>query len=144
VLTANIGSYSDAQVGFKVVGTGAIVADDIRITNSAGQLFASENAEGPTLQPGPLNFQLTNAITLLTAANGRVVSSAAKDLNGDGHPETILTLVSPRPTPTPSQPIIIESSAALRVATSDFFPDGPPTVKDCPMILFADINGERR
>src|SRR5215469_10705935 len=87
---------------------------------SAGQLLASENTEGPTLLPGPLNFQLTDAITLLTAANGRVVSSAAKDLNGDGHPETILTLASLRPTTTPSQPIIIESSARLRLATSDF------------------------
>jgi uncharacterized protein (TIGR03437 family) len=142
VLTGNLGSYSDIQVGFKVVSTGAIVVDEIQITNSSGQLFASENAEGPTLLPGPLNFQLTDAITLLTAANGKVVSSAAKDLNGDGHPETILTLASLRPTTTPSQPIIIESSARLRLATSDFFPDGPPTVKDCPMILFADINDD--
>jgi len=143
VLTSNLGPYSDIQVGFKVSGTGSIVVDDIRITDSAGRLFASENAEGPTIvSGGPLGFQLTDAMALLPAASAHVVSAAFRDLNGDGHPETILTLAAPRPSTIPSQPIIIESSAKLRLATSDFFPEGAPTVKDSPMTLFADINGD--
>src|SRR5579872_5411398 len=97
-LTSNIGAYSDVQVGFKVSGTGTIAVDDIRITNSAGKLVASENGEGPTLvSAGPLSFQLTDGIAMLTQASATVRSAAAKDLDGDGYPETILTLTAPSP-----------------------------------------------
>src|SRR5262245_6127664 len=47
-LTVALQNHTDYSAFFKVSGTGAIAIDDIRITNSAGQLVASENAEGPT------------------------------------------------------------------------------------------------
>jgi hypothetical protein len=120
------------------------VIDDIRITDGAGQLLTSENAEGPTLASGPLNFQLTDATALLTEASATVLSAAAKDLDGDGYPETILTLVAPRPSTTPLQPIIIEASGRMRLAAADFFPAGVPKLKDSPMTIFADINNDGR
>jgi uncharacterized protein (TIGR03437 family) len=141
-LTSNTGPYSDVQVGFKVSGTGAIAIDDIRVANSAGQLFTSENAEGPALAPGPLTFQVTDAIALFPDASAFAFHAAVHDLDGDGHPETILTLVAPRPSNVPLQPIVIESSGRMRLATSDFFPAGIPTVKSSGVTLFADINGD--
>jgi uncharacterized protein (TIGR03437 family) len=141
-LTASLGPYSDIRVEFDVGGTGAIAVDDIRITNSAGQLFASENAEGPTLVPGLLNFQLTDAMALLTDASSTVRSAVARDLNGDGYLETILTFTAPVPSETPLEPIVIEASSVMRIATSDFFPSGAPTVKHSPMTHFADITGD--
>jgi hypothetical protein len=55
-LTARLASYSDYGLAVKVIGTGAIAVDDIRITNGAGQLVASENAEGPTIRSGSVEF----------------------------------------------------------------------------------------
>jgi hypothetical protein len=139
--TAALQKHTDYSAFFKVSGTGAIVIDDIRITNSAGQPVASENAEGPTLVPGPLNFRLSDAMALRTEA-AAVRSAAVKDLNGDGYPETILTLTASPPSTTPFAPIIIEASGRMRLATADFFPSGAPTVKHSPVTLFADINGD--
>ncbi len=142
--TSNLGPYSDVQAGFSVGGTGAIAVDDIGITDSAGSLFASENAEGPTVvSAGPLSFQLTDGLALLTPASANVRSTVAKDLDGDGYPEIILTLTAPPPpSETPLEPIVIEASSGMRVATSDFFPFGAPTVKHSPTTLFADINND--
>ena len=66
--TFRLNNHGDYRVRFAIDGTGSIVIDDIRITDANGQLVASENAEGPSLAPGPLNFQLTDAIALLTPA----------------------------------------------------------------------------
>ena len=143
-LTARLESYPDYGLGVDVIGTGAIAIDDIRITNSSGQLVASENAEGPTLVPGPLNFQLTDAIALKPDADAWVRSAASKDLDGDGHPETILTLTAPRPSTTPLVPILIESRGRMRLATTEFFPAGPPTVNHSPATFFADLNNDGR
>ena len=65
-LSARLEAYPDYGFSLKIVGTGAISVDDIRITDSAGQLVASENAEGPTLAQGPLNFQITDAFSMFT------------------------------------------------------------------------------
>ena len=142
--TFSLHNYTDYQVGFNINGTGAIIIDDIRITDAAtGTLVASENAEGPTLAPGPLNFQVTDATSLLTTGHATVDGVAVRDLNGDGYPETILTITNARDLATLFQPIIIESSSRMRIATDDFFPAGAPTTMNTPMILFADINGDR-
>jgi hypothetical protein len=133
-------NYPDYQAGFKVMGTGAIAIDDIRITNSAGQLIASENAEGPALLPGLLNFQVTDATTVVAPANAKIRSAAIKDLDGDGYPETVLTLTAPRPSTIPLDPIVIEASGRMRLATREFFPAGAPGVKHSPVTLFPDIN----
>lgn len=140
--TVRIGNHADYRVFFAIDGRGSIVVDDIRVTDSSGRLVASESAEGPSLAPGPLPFQVTDAIALLTPARAHAVSAAAKDLDGDGYPETLLTLAAPRPSTTPLEPIVIEASGRMRVATVDFFPAGAPTVKDSPMTLFADINND--
>ena len=47
VLTSNLRPYSDIQVGFKVGGTGAIVVDGIRITNSGGQFSRRKTPRVP-------------------------------------------------------------------------------------------------
>lgn len=142
--TFTLRNRGDYRIVFALAGTGAIVVDDIRITGASGQLVvASENAEGPSLAPGPLNFQVTDAITLFTPAQASERSAAVKDLDGDGYPETILTLTAPRPSTTPLEPIVIEASGRMRLATADFFPAGAPTVKHSPVTLFADINNDR-
>jgi len=126
-----------------MIGAGAIAVDDIRITDSTGTLIASENAEGPTVvSSGPLSFQVTDAITMLTPASAWVRSAAAKDLDGDGYPEMILTLTTPRPSTTPLDPIVIAANTGMHLATSDFFPSGTPTVKESPLTLFADVNND--
>ena len=109
-----LNNHGDYHVMFSIDGRGSIVIDDIRITDASGQLVASENAEGPTIAPGPLDFQLTDAITVLTPASASVRSVTVKDLDGDGYQETILTLTAPPPSTTPLAPIVIESSARMR------------------------------
>jgi len=79
---------------------------------------------------------------MLTPASASVRSAVARDLNGDGYPETILTLTAPAPSETPLEPIVVEASSGMRIATSDFFPSGAPTVKHSPTTLFADINND--
>ncbi|HTS02541.1 MAG TPA: VCBS repeat-containing protein, partial [Thermoanaerobaculia bacterium] len=37
---------------------------------------------------------------------------------------------------------VVESHGRMRIATSDYFPEGAPTLKCSGMILFADINGD--
>jgi len=143
--TFTLHNWPDYQVTFmpNSPGSGSIVIDDIRITNaSTGQLVASENAEGPSIVPGPLNYQLTDATAMLTPGDAFVHGMGVKDLDGDGHPETILTLDNARERADSFPPIIIESSTRLRLATREFFPAGPPMTQSSPMILFADINGD--
>ena len=96
--TFRLNNHGDYRVVFSIDGRGSIVIDDVRITDANGRLVASENAEGPSLAPGPLNFQVTDAIALLTPARATALAVAAKDLDGDGYPETFLTLYgSPAP-----------------------------------------------
>ena len=85
------------------------------------------------MAPGPLNFQVTDAIAPLTPARATALAVAAKDLDGDGYPETVLTLYGEPSCSVPLQPIIIESSARMRLATSEFFPAGAPTNNCTPM-----------
>ena len=79
VVTTTLPNYSDYEVQFKIGQSGTIVIDDISVTDASGRLVASENAEGPAIVPGPLNFLLTDAISLLTDANALVMAAAAKD-----------------------------------------------------------------
>jgi hypothetical protein len=139
-VTATLESYADYAAGFKIGGTGAIAIDDIRITDRGGQLVAAENGEGPTIAPGPLNFQLTDATGIFTEGDSTVRSAAAHDLNGDGYPEAVFTFTAPRPSTTSLQPLVVEASGRMRLATGQFFPAGAPTVKHSPQTLFADIN----
>src|SRR5262245_34676209 len=77
--TSTLGNFPDYHASFSMGGPGAIVLDDIRITNSIGQLVASENAEGPALGPGLLDFQVTGGFALLTEKDASVNSAAVKD-----------------------------------------------------------------
>jgi hypothetical protein len=140
--TLALGPQTDFRVEFKMIGTGTIVIDDLQITNGTGQLVASENAEGPSLVAGPLNFQLTDAMTLFPPGQASALATTAKDLDGDDHPETLLSLYGLPSCGVPLQPIVIESSGQMRLAASDFFPAGVPTTNCTPMILFADINND--
>jgi hypothetical protein len=115
--------------------------DDIRVTRATtGQLVASENAEGPTLAPGPLNFRITDGRALFTEADSIVRSAAARDLDGNGYPETILSFTAPRPSTIPLPVMIVEASSAMRLATAEVFPAGTPRVKHSALTLFADID----
>lgn len=141
-LTGTLQNYSDYRISFAVVGTGAVVLDDIRITDSGGRVIAVENAEGPALASGPLNFRLTDAITVVAPSSASVRSIAVKDLDGDGYPEALVTLSAPPPSNTPLEAIVVEASGSLRLATQEYFPGGAPTVKHSPSTFFADINGD--
>jgi hypothetical protein len=141
-LTANIGPYSDVRATFSVGSPGAIVVDDIQITDALGHLVTSENAEGPTIVGGPLGFQLVGSMALSTPSSN-VRSAAVRDLDGDGYPELILTLTDQNaPRTTPLSPIVVEASGSIKIATSTFFPGGAPTVKHSPVTLFVDINND--
>ncbi len=137
-----LNNHADYRASFSIGGTGSIVIDDIRIADTNGRLVASENAEGPSLAPGPLNFQLTDGISLLTDAKSSLRSLAVKDLNGDGYPEAVVTFTADIPSNIPLQAMVIEASGRMRLATSDFFPTGVPTVKHSPLTLFPDLNGD--
>lgn len=143
-LTARLEAYDDYTAGFKIEGTGAVAVDDIRITDAGGQLIVSENAEGPTIVPGPLNLQLTDATHLHLDANAFFLrSAAANDLDGDGYPEALLTLSDTHNDSTTAIPVlVIQANGQMRIATSEFFPAGVPTVKHSPMTLFADLNAD--
>jgi VCBS repeat protein/fibronectin type III domain protein len=94
-----------------------------------------------TIAPGPLSFQVTDSIEG-QGTGGYVRSVTAKDLNGDGYPEVILTFSAPPPSTTAFPAIVVEASGQMRVATGDFFPGGAPTLKHSPVTLFPDINGD--
>ena len=140
--TFSLHNWPDYQAFFKIAGAGSIVIDDIRITDGSGRIVASENAEGPSLAAGPLNFQLTDAIVLRPDANSTLRSIAVKDLNGDGYPEVVATLTGDPPSNIPLPVIVLEASGQMRLAASDFFPTGVPSVKHSPLTLFADLNGD--
>jgi hypothetical protein len=141
-LTASLLNYDDYQMAFVVREAGTIVIDDIRVTDTAGRLVASENAEGPTIASGPLNLQVTDATSLSFEARSLLRSAVVHDLNGDGYSESVLTVSGPRPSTSPVPITIVESSSRLRLATPDFFPAGIPTTRHSPMTLFADLNGD--
>jgi hypothetical protein len=142
--TFTLHNYGDYRVQFAIDGIGSIVIDDIRITDANGQLVASENAEGPSLATGPLPFQVTDALSQFTPAQGSAMAVAPRDLDGDGYPDILLTLYGLPSCGVPMQPIVIESSARIRIATSEFFPAGIPVNNCTPMIQFADIDGDGR
>ena len=141
-LTVRLEAYDDYEAAVDLESTGSVVVDDIRITDSTGQLVVSEDAEGPTVVPGPLNLQLTDATSVPFGANVFFLrSAAARDLDGDGYPEAILTLSDGRNGSTTPIPIVaMQGNGQLRIATSDYFPAGIPTVKHSPMTVFADLN----
>ncbi|MFO1329967.1 MAG: VCBS repeat-containing protein [Rubrivivax sp.] len=141
-LSATLQAYGDYRLSFGVFGTGSIVIDDIQIADAGGRLVAAENAEGPSFAPSPLTWQVTDAMSILTPSNSTVISAARGDLDGDGYPEVVLALTAPRPSTTPIEPLILQASGRLRIANGEFFPAGMLTVKNSPMILFADINGD--
>ncbi len=91
---------------------------------------------------GPLNLQITGAVTLRQNNDAWLRSAFRKDLNGDGYPEAVLGLTAPNPSTTPIPVVVVEASGQLRIATSDFFPSGIPAVKHSPMTEFADLNGD--
>jgi hypothetical protein len=143
-VTVRTVDYDDYQLNIGS-GAGAIAYDDIRITDSTGKLVVSENAEGPSFVPGPLNWQLTDATTLhfKVTADAMPTSAVAKDLDGDGYPEVVFTLLdSGNDSKTPVPIVIMEARGQMRNASSDFFPAGVPTVKDSPMTVFADLNAD--
>src|SRR4051812_14177722 len=93
-VTVRTANYDDYQLNIGSLA-GAIVYDDIRITDSTGKLVVSENAEGLSFVPGPLNWQLTDSMTLQfkVTADAMHTSAIAKDLDGDGYPEVVFTLL---------------------------------------------------
>jgi hypothetical protein len=140
-LTARLEAYDDYAAGFKIEGTGAVAVDDIRITDGAGQLLVSENAEGPAIVPGPLNLQLTDATHLHQNVAAFLRSAAAHDLDGDNYPEVVLTLSDIHNNSTTPLPIVVvQANGQMRNASTEFFPAGVPTTKHSPMTLFADLN----
>jgi VCBS repeat protein/fibronectin type III domain protein len=108
------------------------------LVRSGGQSLQSEPL---TIAPGPLGFQVTDSIEGL-ATGGYFRSVAVRDLNGDGYPEVILTFSAPPPSTTALPAMVIEANGHLRIATGDFFPGGPPTLKHSPVTLFPDINSD--
>lgn len=146
-LTSTLGPYTDYSALWNMMGTGEIAIDDIQITNVAtGQAVASENAEGPAIYPGILNFQTTDAQTFTLdpgpQTSGSIIRSATvKDLDGDGYPEAIFTFTT-GPIQIPLPVMIIGAKTGISLNTNKFFPDGAPTVKHSPVTLFADINGD--
>jgi hypothetical protein len=143
-VTGELGKFADYRVAIGA-GAGAIVYDDIRITDSAGRLLASENAEGPSFVPGPLNMQVTEAAALQFQADAFLRSATAQDLDGDGYAEVVLTLSDTHnDSTTPIPVLVIRADGRMRIATPEFFPAGIPTVKHSPMTLFADLNSDGR
>jgi len=144
-LTSRLQSFSDYQAVWNVVGTGAIAIDDIQIVNvGTGQVVASENAEGPSIDPGILNLRVTDTKTFTLGPSGQeylIRSGTVRDLAGDGYPEIILT-VTTYPDQRPQPPLLIDASAGISLATNVLFPAGAPTVRHSPVTLFADINGD--
>jgi hypothetical protein len=144
--TNTLGQYGDYQVLWSIAATGAIVIDDIQIVNNGtGQLVATENGEGPTINPGLLNFSVIDSETFPLGPIGQstnlIRSAALKDLDGDGYPEAILT-VTTYPDQLPQPPTIIGASGRISQKTNTFFPSGAPTLRHSPLTQFVDINGD--
>ena len=135
-------NFSDYQFQFKIDGTGAIAIDEVRIADSGGRVVASENAEGPTLGRGPLNFVITDAVSRPLELKSKPAFSGARDLNGDGYPETILTFAAAPPSTAPIPILVVESRARLNLASRDFFPSGIPSLKNAWSTVFADLDGD--
>jgi len=108
------------------------------LVRSGGQSLQSEPL---TIAPGPLEFQVTDSIEG-QGTGGYLRSVAARDLNGDGYPEVVLTFSAPPPSTTALPAMVIDANGHMRIATGDVFPGGPPTLKHSPVTLFPDINGD--
>jgi uncharacterized protein (TIGR03437 family) len=144
MLTSTLRNYPDYEVYWSIHDTGTIVIDDIQVTDGAGRIVVTENGEGPAIQPGAASFRVTDWLNVPFGAAGQtnlIRSVAAKDLDGDGRDELILTF-----TTYPDQlwqPVLVAGTAAkLSLKTDSIFPGGAPAVKHSPHIMFADINGD--
>jgi hypothetical protein len=96
-LTNTLGSYSDYEIFWTIVGTGAIAIDNIQITMlPTGQAVVSENAEGTAPNTGS-GLQVLNGATVTTSP-ALVIGGKASILLSSGG--TIVTL----PTSVPLAP----------------------------------------
>jgi hypothetical protein len=144
-LTNTMGLFGDYRAQWNVVGTGSVAIDAIRIVDtSTGQLVAVEDAEGPSIDGGPLGFRLADAATLALGPPSQqylIRSATVRDLDGDNYPEAVLT-VTTYPDQLPQAPVIIGAASGLSFVTSRLFPSGTPTLRHSPVTLFADVNGD--
>ena len=90
-----------------------------------------------------LNLDETAHVALLatsdTAYNYR--SSAQRDLNGDGFPESILT-VATYPDNVQQPIVIIDGQGAIRNIAPTLFPGGVPALSHSPQTMFADYDND--
>src|SRR5262245_57040217 len=71
-----------------------------------------------SVAPGRLDLHGTDTIEG-QGTGGYVRSVTARDHNGDGYPEVILTFSAPPPSSTALPAMVVEASGPMRVATGD-------------------------
>ncbi len=144
-LKRSLGPYSDYAVIWSIGQTGEVLIDDIQIVkDSNNEVIAAEDAEGPHIIGGPLNFQILESQTFppLSPAPGQsftLRSASVQDLDGDGRPEVVITLTT-YPDQVPQPPVILGTDP-LSLETQNLFPGDAPTVRHSPLTLFADVDG---
>ncbi len=145
--TVKLEPFDDYQVLWNIVGKGRIAIDSVRIRQEAASIPVAEwGFEAPGVRSGLLPFTLSDEVTYARATEESIYmlrNAAARDLDGDGDAEVILTF-STYPENL-LQPIrILQAKAGVVDATADFFPRGVPALKNATYAVFADLDRDGR
>jgi hypothetical protein len=145
-LVGELGPWDDYFVRWSFCGKGAILVDDIEISDLAtGRIVGGESAEGQPLHPGALGFAVEGsaAFSIFPGEGGYIRSAALHDLDGDGSPEAILAF-STYPSQLPVPLIVLGVRRGVSVETERFFPRGAPRVRHSAVTLLRDVTGDGR
>jgi hypothetical protein len=145
--TAKLEAFDDYHVIWNIVGEGRIAIDSVRIRQEVDSIPVAEwGFEAPAVRSGLLPFALSDEVSFASATEESIYmlrNAAARDLDGDGCAEVILTF-STYPENL-LQPIrILRAKAGVIDATAEFFPGGAPALKNASYAVFADLDRDGR
>lgn len=146
--TATLGPHADYNLSWTVFESGAIAVDDIEVvrTDGAGSVVATEGAEGPAVTRGILGFDITDAKVFDVGSADQTFamgSATVRDLDGDSHPELIVTFTT-YPDQVAGRPVVLGAAGAISTPAGRLFPAGAPMLRNTPVVTFADVDGDGR
>ena len=146
-LKSTLGPYNDYQFVMNIIGKGAIAIDSFILKETQeAKTILSEDFEAPELLHGQFSFDLDPPVSYPLGSENlfyTLRSTKGKDLDGDGHLESVLTITT-YPTQEMQPIIILGNKGQVSNLTSTFFPKNVPELRHSPHTYFADLDQDGR